>query len=237
MAIYSIWDPSIDLCTMILEKWKMKIVQQILSPLLLSPLLLGQSKADVMSNFKGVFSSVQALSFVQFSATPWTAVHEAFLSTTNPRSPLKPMSIESVMPSNHIILCRPLLLLPSIFRSIRVFSNESALRIRWPKYWSFSFNISPPNEHPGLWDSGILATIWSGLPWWLRWQRICIQCRSPKFDLWGRKSPGKGNGSPLQYFCLENSMDRGAWQDTVHGSQRVGHNWTNNTFTFQLKKI
>ena len=75
---------------------------------------------------------------------------QASLSIINSQSPPKPMSIESVMPSNHLILCRPLLLLPSIFPSIRVFSNESALRIRWPKYWSFSFNISPSNEHPGL---------------------------------------------------------------------------------------
>ena len=82
--------------------------------------------------------------------TPWTAAHQASLSITNSQSPPKPMSIESVMPSNHLILCRPLLLLPSVFPSIRVFSNESALRIRWPKYWNFSFNISPSNEHPGL---------------------------------------------------------------------------------------
>ena len=84
------------------------------------------------------------------SATPWTAACQAALSITNPRSPPKPMSIVSVMPSNHLILCRPLLLSPSIYPSIRVFSNESALRIRWPKYWSFSFNISPSNEHVGL---------------------------------------------------------------------------------------
>ena len=96
------------------------------------------------------FSSVQSLSRVQFFATPWTAAHQASLSITNSRSPPKPISIESVMPSNHLILCRPLLLLPSIFPSIRVFSNESALCIRWPKNWSFSFNISPSNEHPGL---------------------------------------------------------------------------------------
>ena len=75
---------------------------------------------------------------------------QASLSITNSRSPPKPMSIESMMPSNHLILCRPLLLLPSVFPSIRVFSNESALQIRWPKYWSFSFNIRPSNEHPGL---------------------------------------------------------------------------------------
>ena len=95
-------------------------------------------------------SSVQSLSHVRLFATPWTAVHQASLSITNSRSLLRLMSIESVMPSNHLILCCPLLLLPSIFPSIKVFSNESALRIRWPKYWSFSFNISPFNEHPGL---------------------------------------------------------------------------------------
>ena len=83
------------------------------------------------------------------SATPWTAA-QASLSITNSRSLLKLMSIESMMPSNRLILCHPLLLLPSIFPSIRVFSNESTLCIRWPKYWSFSLNISPSNEHPGL---------------------------------------------------------------------------------------
>ena len=82
--------------------------------------------------------------------TPWTAAHQASLSNTNSQSLLNLMSIELVMPFNHLILCRPLLLLPSIFPSIRVFSNESALRIRWPKYWSFRFNISPSSEHPGL---------------------------------------------------------------------------------------
>ena len=81
--------------------------------------------------------------------TPWTAAHQASLSITNSQSPPKSMSIESVMPSNHLIRCRPLLLLPLIFSNIRVFSNESALHTRWPKYWSFSFNISPSNEHPG----------------------------------------------------------------------------------------
>ena len=89
-------------------------------------------------------------SCVPLFATPWTAAGKAFLSIANSRSSPKPMSIESVMPSSHLILCRPLLLLPSIFPSIRFFSNESVLRIRWPKYWSFSFNISPSNEHSGL---------------------------------------------------------------------------------------
>ena len=95
-------------------------------------------------------TSVQLLSCVQLFATPWTAGCQASLSITNARSLPKLMSIESVMPSNHLILCRPLLLLPSIFPSIRVFSKESALCIRWPKYWSFSSNISPANEHSGL---------------------------------------------------------------------------------------
>ena len=95
-------------------------------------------------------SSVQLLSCVWLFGTPWTAARQASLSITNSRSPPKPMSIESVMPSNHLILCHPLLFLPSIFTNIRAFSNESALRIRWPKYWSFSLNISPSNEHSGL---------------------------------------------------------------------------------------
>ena len=97
-------------------------------------------------------SPVQLLSCVPLFLTPWTAACQASLSITdsNSRSLLKPMSIELVMPSSHLILCRPLLLLPLIPPSIRVFSNESTLRIRWPKYWSFSFNISPSNEHPGL---------------------------------------------------------------------------------------
>ena len=96
------------------------------------------------------FSSVQSLSRVWLFATPWTTARQASLSITNSRSPHKPMSIESVMPSNHLILCCPLLLLPSIFPSIRVFSYKSTPHIRWPKYWNFSFNISPSNEHPGL---------------------------------------------------------------------------------------
>ena len=96
------------------------------------------------------FSSVQSLSHVQLFATPWTTKCQASLSLTNSQSLLKLNSIESVMPSNHLIPCRPLLLLPSIFPSIRVFSNESALCIRWPKYWSFSFSISPSNEYSGL---------------------------------------------------------------------------------------
>ena len=106
--------------------------------------------ASVTVSGRHHFSSVQSLSRVQLFATPWTLACKAYLPITNSWSSPKLMSIESVMPSNHLILYCPLLLLPSIFPSIRVFSNESALHIRWPKYWSFSFNISPSNEHPGL---------------------------------------------------------------------------------------
>ena len=96
------------------------------------------------------FSAVQSLSHVRLFETPWIAACQASLSITNSWGLPKLMSIESVMPSNHLILCCPLLLLPSIFPSIRVFSNESVLCIRWPKYWSFSFSTSPSNEHSGL---------------------------------------------------------------------------------------
>ena len=121
------------------------------------------------------FSSVQSLCPVQLFANPWTAACQASLFTTNSRSLLKLMSIKSEMPSNHIILCHPLLLLPSIFPSIKVFPNESALHIRWPNYWSFSFSIILPMNIHG----------------------------------W--------NGNPLQYSCLENPMDRGAWWATIYG--------------------
>ena len=108
------------------------------------------------------FSSVQSLSSVQLFLTPWTAAHQASLSITNSWSLLKLMSIELVMPSNHLIFCHPLLLLPSILPIIRVFSSESTLHMRWPKYWSFSFNISRSNEHPGL--------ISFRMDWWMSLQ-------------------------------------------------------------------
>ena len=115
-------------------------------------------------------SAVQSLSCVQLFVTPWTAALQASLSITNSQSPPKPMSIESVMLSNCLILCHPLLLLLSIFPSIRFFSNESPLHIRWPKYWSFSFNISPSNEHPGLIS---LRMDWFYFPlFWLNFQVI-----------------------------------------------------------------
>ena len=111
---------------------------------------------------------VQLLSHVQLFVTPWIAAHQASLSTTNSQSLLKLMSIESVRPSNHLILCCPLLLLPSIFPSIRVFSNELALHIRWPKYWSFNFSISPPMNIQGWFPLGLTSLISvqpKGLSW------------------------------------------------------------------------
>ena len=99
---------------------------------------------------ENMFNSVHLLSHVRLFATPWTAAHQASLSITNSQRLLKFISIELVMPSNYLILCRPFLLPPSIFPSIRVFSSESVLCIRWPKYWSFNFSISPPNEYSGL---------------------------------------------------------------------------------------
>ena len=121
------------------------------SPILITKVFpLIQKKLTYVFKSITSFSSVQSLSCVRLFATPWTAACQASLSITNRWSPPKLMSIESVMLSNYLILCHPLLLLPSISPSIRVFSNESALRNRWPKYWSFSFNISPANEHPGL---------------------------------------------------------------------------------------
>ena len=108
-------------------------------------------------------SSVQLLSHVRLFVTPWTAAQQASLPITNSRSLLKLMSIELVMPSNHLILCHPLLLPPSIFSSIRVFSNESVLHIRWPKYWSFSFSISPSSEYPGV------------ISFWIDWQDLLAE--------------------------------------------------------------
>ena len=105
---------------------------------------------SICPGFASIFSSVQLLSCVQLVSTPWTTARQATLSITNSRSWLKLMSIKSMMPSNHLILCLPLLLLPSIFPSIRVFSNESVFHTRWPKYWSSSFPISPSNEYSRL---------------------------------------------------------------------------------------
>jgi len=144
---------------------------------------------------------------------PRTPTRQASLSFTISRSLLKIIAIESVMLSYHFILCHPLLLQPSIFPSIRVFSNESALRIRWSKYWSFSFSISPSNEYSGL-------ISFKGFPGGPSGKEPACQCRRRKrckFNLWVRWSPGEGNDNPLQYSCLENPMDRGTWWATVRG--------------------
>ena len=213
------------------------------------------------------FSSVQLLSCVQLFATPGTAAHQASLSITNSQSLPKLMSIELVMPSNCLILCHPLLFLLSIFPSIMVFSNESALLIRWPKYWSFSFNTSPSNEHPGLislrmdwldlpivqgtlksllqhysskssilWRSTffivqcshpymttgktIALTRWTfvdkGVTSGKESARLCRRLKRGRFETGLGRSRGGGNGNPLQYSCLENPMDRGAWWAIVH---------------------
>ena len=126
------------------------------------------------------FSSVQSLSCVWLLATPWITAHQASLSITNSWSLPKFMFIELVMPSSHLLLCRPLLLLPPIIPSVRVFSSESNLRMRWPKYWSFSFSISPSNEHPGLisfrmdWLDLLLLLFWNKQLWGI--QQVMYLC-------------------------------------------------------------
>ena len=185
--------------------------------------------------------------------TPWTAACQASLSITNSWGLLKRMSIESVMPSNRLILCCPLLLLPSIFPSIRVFSNESALRLRWPKYWSFSPGLHsqavawPPRLSAGRRESG------SQRPWlgeaapqrgsqpspWVgpgisassgqisfvaqTVKRLSTMPETRVRTLGQGRSSGEGNGNPFHYSCLENPMDRGAWWAAVHG---VTKSWT-----------
>ena len=133
------------------------------------------------------FSSVQSLIHVRLFVTSWTAAQQASLSITNSWNLLKLMSIESVMPSNHLIICCPLLLLPSIFPSIRIFSNESAFHMRWPKYWSFSFNISPSNESQDLFPLG-----WTGF--------ISLQSKG----LWGVFS--NTTAQKHQFFCAQISL-------------------------------
>ena len=131
------------------------------------------------------FSSVQSLSHVRLFVTSWTAARQASLSITNSRSLFKLMSVESVMPSNHLILCCPLLLLPSIFSSIRVFSNESVLCIRWPKYWTFSFSVSPSSDYLGLisfrMDISYILKIRSEMASTLFYFLVDKMCLRPKF--------------------------------------------------------
>ena len=180
------------------------------------------------------FFEVQSLSPVQLFATPWTAARQTSLSFTISLSLLKLMSIESVMASSHLVLCCPLLFLSSIFPNIRVFSNESAVRIRWPKYWSFS--ISPSNEYSGLISfridcSELRRRQWHPTPVLLPgkshgWRSLagCSPWGSEESDMIERlhfhfslSCIGEGNGNPLQYSCLENPRDGGAWWEAVYG--------------------
>ena len=196
-------------------------------------------------------SSVQLLSCVQLFATPWTAARQASLSITNSWSLPKLMSIELVMPSSHLILCRPLLLLPPIAPSIRVFSNESTLHMRWPKYWSFSFSISPSNEYSGLLSFRIdrfdLLAV-QGTPKSLQHNssKASIPGASVKNPLTDAedtrdtvsipesgRSPGVGNGNPLQFaWKIPWTEERGELQSL--GLWRVGHDWTHTHITLAL---
>ena len=241
----------------------------------------GRTRLLKMKMYGFQFSSVQSLSRVRLFVTPWTAACQASLSITNSWSLPILMSNKSVMPSNHLMLCHPLLLLPSVFPSIRVFSNESALRIRWPKYWSLSFSISPSNEYSGLisfrMDWLDLLAVQGTLKSLLQHhssKALILQCLAlicsnycPHYpviliqlyninpshlnkqipqasqmtlvvknlpinardirDLGSvpglGRSPSEGNSNPPQYSCLENPMDRGAWQAAVH---RIAKSWT-----------
>ena len=145
-------------------------------------------------------SSVQSLSHVWLFASPWTAARQASLSITNSQSSTKPMSIESVMPSSHLIVCCPFLFLPSIFPSIRVLSNESALHIRWPKYWRFSFNISPSNEHPGLIS---FRMDWLDLLAVQGTLKSLLQHHSSKASIFGAQLSSQSN-SHIHTWLLEN---------------------------------
>ena len=171
------------------------------------------------------FSSVQSLSCIQLFATPWIAARQASLSITNSRSSLKLTSIKSVIPSSHLILCRPLLLLPPIPPSIRVFSNESTLRMRWPKYWSFSFSISPSKEHPRL------------ISFRMGWLDL-LAVQGTLKSLLQHHSSKASILQCLAFFPLEKEMAthsstlawRIPWREEPGrlqsmGSQRVGHDW------------
>ena len=172
-------------------------------------------------------SSVQSLSRVRLFATPWIAARQASLSITNSRSSLRIMSIESVMPSSHLILCCPILLLPPIPTRIRVFYNESTLRMRCPKYWSFGFSIIPSKEHPGLisfrmdwlrtpisvaieiYTVNILSLLFYLNVYYI-YIYVCV-CVCVCVLYTTRIYIGEGNGKPPQYSCLENPMYGGAW--------------------------
>ena len=172
---------------------------------------------SLLFNMLSQFSSVQSLSCVQLFATPWIAARQASLSITNSRSSLILTSIQSVMPSSHLILCRPLLLLPPIPPSIRVFSNESNLHMRWPKYWSFSFSISASNEHLGLIS---FRMDWLDLLAVQGTLKSLFQHHSSKASIhfpFSLSCIGEGNGNPLQCSCLENPREGGASWAAIHG--------------------
>ena len=156
-------------------------------------ILKNQNTTIVNQSYKSLtvkgFSSVQPFSCVRIFETPWTAARQANLSITNSQSLLKLMSIKSVMPSDCLILCHPLLLLPSIFSCIRVFSNESTLQMWWPKYWSFSFSISPCNEHPGL----IFRMDWLDLLAVQGTRKSLLQHHSSKAQFFGAQLSSQSN--------------------------------------------
>ena len=170
---------------------------------------------------------VESLSCVRLFVIPWTAARQSSLSITNSHSLLKLMSIKPVMPSNYLILCHPHLLLPSIFPSIRVFSNKSVLHIRWPKYWSFSFSISPSSEYSGLISFRIdwldLLTVQETL--WLNGREHICQSRRHGFDLWLGKIPWRRTWQSTPVFLPGKSCgQRSLVGYSPWGSKRVGHN-------------
>ena len=221
-----------------------------------------------------MFSSVQSLSCFRLFVTPWTAARQASLFITNSWSLLKLMCIELVMASNHLILCCPLLLPPSIFPRIRVFSNESVLCIRWPKYYSFSFNTSPYNEHSRLISfrmdwlyllevQGILKSLLqhhsskasvlrrsalfivqishpymtTGKTTALTRRTFVVKVMPLLFNMLSRLVIREGNGTPVQYSCLENPMDGGAWLAAVHGVVKSGKRLSDFTLTFHFHAL
>ena len=176
--------------------------------------------------YKGIFRSDQSLSRVRLFVTPWIAARQASLSITNSRSSPRLTSIESVMPSSHLILCHPLLLMPPIPPSIRVFSNESALHMRWPKYWSFSFSIIPSKS---ILEFFYLLNTMS-FPDGSDGKESACNAGDLGLIPESERSPGEGHGYLLQYSCLENFIDRGTWQATVHGIANSLTHWMTNTF-------
>ena len=169
--------------------------------------------------YKGIFRSDQSLSRVRLFVTPWIAARQASLSITNSRSSPRLTSIESVMPSSHLILCHPLLLMPPIPPSIRVFSNESALHMRWPKYWSFSFSIIPSKS---ILEFFYLLNTMS-FPDGSDGKESACNAGDLGLIPGSGRSPGDGNGNPLQFSCLEKPMDRGVWRAIILG---VAKSWT-----------